>query len=76
MNTPKTPQKRGIASREKILETISRLSKERGYPPTLREISKETNLSLVGVAYHLQKLRTQNKVVWQPRENRTLRLVE
>lgn len=61
------------------LETLGvlvRLTKERGFPPTVREIAEDMDRkSGSSVHYSLRALRRQGYVTWEPRKPRTIREV-
>jgi SOS-response transcriptional repressor LexA len=56
----------------KVYETIRKLGR-----PTVKEIADEAGLSSTSVVwYHLEILRAEGHVTWQPGKARTIRLVE
>ena len=60
-----------------ILNWIARYTTEHGFPPTIREGQLAFAFdSTNGFVCHLQALARKGWVVWNPRQSRTLRVVE
>ena len=59
-----------------VLRTVERLTKERGIPPTLREVAREVDKGLTTVLYHVRRLEAEGLVERDGRMARTLRLTE
>lgn len=60
----------------KILKIVDDLSRERGYPPTVREISSHIELSLATTHKMLSVLKRRGWVTADARIPRSLRLTE
>lgn len=57
-----------------VVRTIVALTRQRGYPPTIREIADKMHISSPnGVACHLRALRRKGYVEWVEGKTRTLR---
>jgi repressor LexA len=69
-----TRNAQGERTRDQILIAVQELTEEAGYPPTFREVADEIGMHLTTVAHHLDWLRAEGRVVWHPRQARTLRL--
>lgn len=66
----------GDKQRDRILAFIGDFTKVQGYAPSYSEIQAALGIaSSQSVAWHLEKLRKQGKVTWQPRASRTLRVL-
>ena len=60
---------------DKIYNFIVEFSNENNYPPTVREICKQFNLSSTSVAhYYLEKLRKEGKITSEKNKNRAITL--
>jgi SOS-response transcriptional repressor LexA len=58
-----------------VLHAVHSLTRRRGYPPSLREITEETGLSSHGsVRWHLQQLEQNGLLVRSPGRRRSVRL--
>lgn len=58
-----------------MLAAIRRLTAERGYAPTIRELASEVGVTTTNsVAQTLQMLRRKGWVTWEPMHSRTLRV--
>ena len=58
-----------------LLTSIRRVRREKGMPPTLKELSEDSGRSVAAIHNDLRVLRTQEKVEWQDGRPRTLRIV-
>lgn len=59
-----------------VVDVIRRLTKQMGYPPTIRELADELGLrGPNAVKNHLNPLRRKGWVTWQDGKFRTLRVV-
>lgn len=59
-----------------IIRTIVRLTRDAGYPPTIREVMTEHGFATPNaVAQHLKTLRRKGWVIWEPGKARTLRII-
>lgn len=62
---------------EEVLGVIKRHTKQKGYPPTVREIGEEVGLnSPAAVHHHLETLRREGLIDWVPGKSRTLRVIK
>lgn len=61
---------------ELVLAAVQALDERNGYPPSYRELGEETGLSLGGVCWCIRRLEKAGKLVVNPRQARTLRLVK
>ncbi|MFC6385187.1 HTH domain-containing protein [Sporolactobacillus kofuensis] len=62
--------------REMIIDAIKKLTKEQGYPPSVRELADEVNLkSTSTVQGHLERLKKDGRVEFEHGCPRTLRVV-
>lgn len=71
--TAALPARRGL-----VLAAIQRSVRERGYPPTLREIAREVGLSVYSVStvtYHLRLLQEAGLIAVTPGTPRGIRLL-
>lgn len=60
-----------------LLEAIRRSVKDRGYPPTIRELADQFGLAVGTVHARLVKLETEGRIVRERRGgSRTIRIVE
>lgn len=67
---------RGVKRRKQILKFIKEFTEDFGYAPTVREIADGVFLSSAStVQGHLEILRAQKKVAWEPKAYRTIRIV-
>lgn len=67
---------RGDITRKCIEEVIGEYTKENGFPPTVREIGDLAGIkSTATVHRHLQKLKKQGRLDWNPTQPRTIRRV-
>lgn len=57
---------------EEVLQTIRRLHKDLGYPPTRREIAQELEGGVTTVQYHVDKLVEDGRLTRYPRIARGL----
>ena len=65
-----TPRQRRVAS------AIRRLTRDRGYPPTIREVAVEVAIAGPnGVKQHLRLMARKGWITWDQGKARTLRLV-
>ena len=61
---------------EQILEAIDELTKEKGFPPSIREISERVGLKSSSTTKgHLDRLRKKGFVEWEEGKPRTLHLL-
>lgn len=73
---PVNRQQQGIKEQEQhLLECIRDFLKDRGYPPTVRDIAKELGISSTSVVdYHLKRLEQAGWIERDPRSSRGIRL--
>ena len=69
-------QREGVEEQERrILECIRDFIQERGYPPTVRDIARELEISSTSVVdYHLKRLEQARWIERDPRSSRGIRL--
>ncbi|MEK5503261.1 MULTISPECIES: LexA family protein [Bacillus] len=61
---------------EQILEAIDKLTKEKGFPPTVREIGDRVGLKSSSTTKgHLDRLRAKGLVDWEEGKPRTLHIL-
>lgn len=60
-----------MRTREKILKAIEALDR-----PTVREIGEAVGIKSSSVFHHLESLRAEGKVTWEPGKSRTIKVVE
>jgi SOS-response transcriptional repressor LexA len=63
-------------TRAAIVRRIRQRTQAQGYPPTLRELAEDVDVSVNVVLQHLRRLRQAGIVTWELGRPRTLRLVE
>jgi len=70
--------KKGLTDKhKKIIEVLQKFTKENGYPPSIREICTEANISSTSVAnYYLDRLESLGYIERDRRVSRGLRLVK
>jgi len=73
---PVNRQREGVEEQERrILECIRDFIQERGYPPTVRDIARELEISSTSVVdYHLKRLEQARWIERDPRSSRGIRL--
>lgn len=60
-----------------VLKAIEEITKEKGYPPTVREIGDRVGLkSSSATKGHLDRLKRDGFVTWEERQPRTIRVIE
>ncbi len=59
-----------------MVQFIIKYSSENDYPPTLREISEVSNMTVGGVLYHLQVLKRNGLIDWRDGQSRTIRILK
>lgn len=59
-----------------LIEAINRLTKEKGYPPTIRELAEDRGVAGNSVQGMLERLRKAELVTWVPATARTIRVTE
>lgn len=64
---------RGDITRNNIMEVIEKYTLKNGFSPTLREIGDLVGISISTVHVHLQKLKKQGEIEWNPTQPRTIR---
>lgn len=67
--------RRAFSDRE-LLATIKTLTKEHGFPPSIREIGAAVDVTPATVHTHLVRLRGEGRVAWNDGRPRTLRVVK
>lgn len=68
--------KQGEITRENILLAIEKYTDKHGFSPTVREIGDLSGIKSTSTVHkHLEKLKLQGKVEWNPTQPRTLRRV-
>ena len=55
-------------SKQRVLNTVRNL-----HPTTVRDIATKLDLSTTTVYQHLQRLKQEGKVIWEPGKARTIR---
>jgi repressor LexA len=55
-----------------MLTYIAMYCAEHGYPPTYREIAKQQGVSLSTVATHMEVMRAQGLITYEPGKSRTM----
>ena len=68
-------QKKGAGVRQDILEFIEDFTQERGYAPSVRDISKHIHISLSTTQYHLDVLEGHAYICRQENTSRSVRLL-
>lgn len=64
-------------NQNKAYDTIVKLTKKNGTPPTVREIGKEMGFSSTcSVVYYINKLKEEGKIKWQEGKTRTITIVD
>lgn len=71
-------RKKGLSDRQKkILEVLDRFQKKHGYPPSIREIGKQADISSTSVVnYYLNQLEESGHIERDGRVSRGIRLVK
>lgn len=65
------------ANRQAIIDAIRSLIREHGFSPTVREIAQATGIqSTQTVKFHLDALKRDRVIDFEPRSPRTIRLVK
>ena len=66
-----------ITTRQRdVLNAIERLTLERGFPPTIRELGNALGLSSTGTtARHVRSLQVKGYIAWDEKSSRTIRIV-
>lgn len=64
----------GTITMIKVLDAIDRLTRDRGFPPTLDEISQEIDLSKTGVHYQMRNLELEKLIEREDNSPRALRI--
>lgn len=59
-----------------IIYAISKLSKDKGYPPSLRELAEAVELSLTATRYHVGRLKDEGVLTYEKHQARTLQIVK
>jgi SOS-response transcriptional repressor LexA len=57
-----------------MLQAIAKLTHEKGYAPSHRELAEAVGLSLSGVHYYLNKMHDAQQISFTPKTARSLRL--
>jgi repressor LexA len=61
---------------ERIVIAIDKLTKERGYAPSVREIANEVGLKSSSTVYgHMERLKDSGRIDFEPKHVRTVRIV-
>lgn len=69
--------RRKMKTNERVLIAITDLIKEKGYPPSVREISERVGLKSSSTTYgHMVRLKMKGLITWDESRPRTLRLVK
>lgn len=67
---------RGDITRENIIEVIEEYTARNGFSPTVREIGDLVGIKSTATVHgHLEKLKKQGKIDWNPTQPRTIRRV-
>lgn len=62
---------------QEILNCVKKFINEKGYSPSVRDIAKVSGRrSPATIQTFLNHLKTKGYVTWEPKQNRTLRVVE
>lgn len=61
-------------NRDTVISAIADLSREHGKPPTLREVSEVTDISVSTLHSYVNRMHDEGWVAWQPRSHRSIRL--
>ena len=72
----KMRKQKGKETRNKILKIIEKLSNEKGYPPSLREIANCASLSVSAVLYHLIRMEQDGLIERDAGIARSIRIVQ
>jgi repressor LexA len=60
-----------------VLDTIKKLTKEKGYPPTVRELGKAVGYRSTNTVHDkLTRLQEEGLIDWEPSKTRTIRVLE
>lgn len=59
-----------------ILSFVQEFVRERGYPPSLAEISEAVGVVPSAVGHHLKRLESQGRLRREPRKHRAITLLE
>lgn len=70
--------KNKLTRRQKdVLNALDNYTKEKGYAPSIREIAEIVHLASSSTVYgHLEKLKENGYVTWEPSQPRTLRIIK
>jgi len=60
--------------RDEIVRAISALTKERHRTPSVREISRRTNISVATLHSYLERLHEEGLIEWRAKRHRSMRL--
>ncbi len=55
-----------------VVSTIKRLTHDRGFPPTVRELAQALKVSINGVTGHLAALKRKGLVTWMANKARSI----
>jgi SOS-response transcriptional repressor LexA len=66
----------GMATRIRILEAIKDYREKNGFSITVREIGDRVGLNAATVHKHLEVLKKQGKIDWNPAMRRTIRVLD
>lgn len=61
-------------NRDVVVIAIASLSRSSGKPPTLREVSERTGISVSTLHSYVNRMHDEGLVTWQPRSHRSVRL--
>jgi SOS-response transcriptional repressor LexA len=65
-----------MSRQQKILDFIVLHNKDKGYPPTVREITKAVGLQSPSTTHgHLERLRDSGVITWENGTVRTIKLI-
>lgn len=71
-----TEQKPLPRGQQAALDQLHAFIGQHGYPPTLREASRDLGINISAVHQHWQALSRKGYVIWNPKSSRTIRIVE
>ncbi len=67
--------KRLTARQKEILDFISRMVEEKGYPPTVREVADRFTISVKGSYDHIKALEKKGQIECGPGRSRAIRVL-
>ena len=61
-------------NRERVLEAIEEAHAGEGVPPTVRELSKKTRISVSTLHSYITRMHEDELVTWQPKSHRSIKV--